>query len=391
MASKLAIRARIEAEFGSIPQKWWEDLDAQAYVEQAVRKLGFAHLRERVRELIDLGAWVPGSRAGEAAYRNTPVQPLTEMGTRHDREGIEAKVMRARGAIFSKYLAKTAGRTAAVQAFRDEYLAGHAVSSEVGVRLLQSPAVRYMRRSDFEKLGVPVLEHESRVLEMRQEAKGGNTHVWITDLEIKIQNRRLVFRSECEAPAMGALFRNLPRLSLPRNPREDFTIRVFPTSVMDDLRRATEGVIAEFPWEQAQATWFILTGSVPRVFPIEYRLERRDRSHHSRTLLTMVVEPWLPAELLKHAYTTVQRRYLGRQRQPGPINTEVFEFVVDRMGDGGRGPDWDALVLEWNKTKGSKRQYKRWRFIRDFERARDLLVFFGRDREAQPERVTISV
>ena len=150
--------------------------------------------------------------------------------------------------------------------------------------------------------------------------------------------------------------------------------------------------MAEYPWEQAQAVWFVLTGTIPRVAPIEFRLERQDRRHYSRTLLTAVVEPWLPRDVAGYAYSVVQRHYLGRQRQPGAVNAEVFEFVVDRMSDcGGEIQDWDELVAEWNKLNGSKRKYTRWRFKRDFERARKLIAFFGREVPPQPDIKRFSI
>jgi hypothetical protein len=70
-------------------------------------------------------------------------------------------------------------------------------------------------------------------------------------------------------------------------------------------------------------------------------------------------------------------QFLGQQHGSGLMNKELFEFVVDHMGSGGSLPDWSTLVKEWNEQKGHKRRYAQWRFIRDYERARDHIVFFG--------------
>ena len=53
------------------------------------------------------------------------------------------------------------------------------------------------------------------------------------------------------------------------------------------------------------------------------------------------------------------------------------------------GADWDAAVAEWNRTH--KQQYKKWRFIRDFERARKLIIYFGREATPQPKNEAISL
>ena len=106
--------------------------------------------------------------------------------------------------------------------------------------------------------------------------------------------------------------------------------------------------------------------------------------------MTMVVEPWLPGDAVKYAYTTIQRRYLGRQRQPGSDNLAVFEFVVDRMNDKGEIDDWDAVMAEWNSNH-PKQKYVKWMFVRAFERARELIIFFGRDATPQPRNEVISL
>ena len=389
------IRSLVEAEFGPIPQNWWDDLVEEDYVGYAERdeRTGMSRLKRRIRDLLELRAWAPGLPTLKTSPGASRLEPFMPESTKRGREEkTEARVMRVRPDIYSKYLAKMAGGSDAVRDFRDRYLSGRPLTVETAVAFLQSPAIRFLRESDFQGLGVPILGHESRVLEFKEGARDESTYVWTANLEINVPGRRVLFECECEVPtAPGKPPRRLPRLTIPVNPQQDATLAMFPSTVLDDLSRVTEEIMAEYPWEQPQAVWFALTGACPRVAPIEFRLERRDRKHHSRTLLTMTAEPWLPGDAVKYAYSVIQRRYLGRQRQPGPMNTEVFEFVIDRMSDGGEIPDWDVLVAAWNKDKSHKREYERWRFIRDFERARALIAFAGREVQPQPESEAISI
>src|SRR5437667_8399673 len=120
--SEAQVRARVEAQEGLIPQGWWEYLVEHWGTDDAqTSERGMARVTQHVRDLKKLGAWGQelvqlGTGASTRAF-----EPLM-IGQGRERE--DARVMRIRGDIFSKYIAKKAGQFASVLRFRAEYLEG---------------------------------------------------------------------------------------------------------------------------------------------------------------------------------------------------------------------------------------------------------------------------
>jgi hypothetical protein len=372
---------------GLIPQRWWEDLDEEGYLNEAKRigKGGLARITQRAKVLIGLGAWRPGiaeARTGLTRPATTQLFPKPPKGKK-DAKGM--KVLRARSEILSKYLAKLAAESPRLAAFRKEHLKG-VLSKEAALSFLNSPAVRFLPPREVQKLPIRISEVRSQLLHLGSERREERTLVWTARLEIVLDGhaREVVVRRTAPV-APGQPQPRLASFSMPQlggetisGARHRRVLEYFRGSILDELRELGAELAQVFPWAPGEAVWFALTGAAPRVAPVEYGGESRVHPRYRRTLLRLDIEPWVPADAVRRAYMLIQREVIGRQRQPGLLNTSVFGFVVERMAVGGEVADWDALRKEWNELRGRSRQYAAlWRFRRDFERGRDAIAFSG--------------
>jgi hypothetical protein len=314
------LRALVEAEYGPVPQEWWEDLQEDGHTSEAERgtEAGLAGLKTRIRKLMEIGAWNPAqaiSRPTHKAMRPSRVAPKARQA---ESERPTTAIGRNQGDLFAKYIAKLADGSPIVRAFRDRYFSGNSLTAERAVALLNSPAIHFLPYSQFMNLKIPILDHKSRVFDCKLEDPSGATRVWTVDLEIVHPGRRITVRVEGSAPwDTGKRPPGLPTVTIPRYPRPDPRTRrlplrvVFPGSVLDELRLAADELVAQYPWDKQETIWYVLTDTPPPALPIQFSSTCTKREHYSLVLLTLTMEPWLPAEVVRAAYVKMQRQFLA--------------------------------------------------------------------------------
>lgn len=133
----------------------------------------------------------------------------------------------------------------------------------------------------------------------------------------------------------------------PKRPEPD-RIRVWPGSILDDLRAISGRLAESYQWSEADAAWFVLTGVRPWV----QALVTQTLSGPAMLFGGEVSVKTLPAVSRK----TVSKTYhqlssrLHRQARPlAPRTLEVFCFVTAEEGACVRpeGINWRALSKKW--------------------------------------------
>lgn len=150
---------------------------------------------------------------------------------------------------------------------------------------------------------------------------------------------------------------------------------VWPGSVLAFLVNASKTLTLRYsPWEEYQATWFVLTGHAPSVRPLRVSYRQSHFEEYSHYVLTLQVEPWVPASTVLRTYRDLQRRLLGRENRPLTLHAlAVFEFVTGRRAAGGK-VSWRQLMQEWNSDPARKPYRDPRQFQRTYERTEHAVV-----------------
>jgi hypothetical protein len=140
---------------------------------------------------------------------------------------------------------------------------------------------------------------------------------------------------------------------------------------MKKLLRLAEKLSSIYPWREGDALWFVLTGYVPPIRPLEVWLSAPQFSakpghyHPTTAQITVTAHAWVGAEAVDRAFRDAQRQVLGGDSYP-PIDErtmEVVKFVARRRRERNR-VTWEALRKEWNETCPEKWRYKNYRVFR---------------------------
>jgi len=163
------------------------------------------------------------------------------------------------------------------------------------------------------------------------------------------------------------------------------------------LEIANERLAKTYHWRVGDAVWFVLTGYVPPVRPLEVggyisptiknpgRPRKRIPSsyppryvaavpkakdyHPSTALITVTAEVWVDAREVERAFRDAQRQILGgdsRGRKDRILDAVIF--VARRMREHGK-ESWRERWKEWNRTCPKDARYKDSRGLRQaFER-----------------------
>lgn len=143
---------------------------------------------------------------------------------------------------------------------------------------------------------------------------------------------------------------------------------------VERLYRLAGELAARYGWQQAQATLFILTGSIPLVSPLTAELvTRRPCAGASRLVLT--IDPALPPEEVAAEYRRVRRALLGEGKRARPLSEKHLRlgaFVAERQDcrtDAERLHAWNAAYPHWGYQQDQVTN-----FNRDYRRAQERLL-----------------
>src|SRR5215217_683681 len=148
--------------------------------------------------------------------------------------------------------------------------------------------------------------------------------------------------------------------------RHTYPSWLWPGSVVDELYDLSVVLASAFDWPLASAgnlwgsrprsesaAWFILTGEVPQVRPIEARWEMKLGviSLLPQWRIQLTIPPWLPEEEVLRAFRSLRReRPAGHQMPKTAKPLEVARFVWKRKRVEYREPvTWTAWLEQWNE------------------------------------------
>jgi hypothetical protein len=136
---------------------------------------------------------------------------------------------------------------------------------------------------------------------------------------------------------------------------------------MKKLVKLAEKLSRYYPWGEGDALWFVLTGHVPPVRPLEVLIAvplfTTPGSYQPITArITVTGHAWVGAEQIERAFRDAQRQLLGGDAyQPKDERTlEVVKFVARRMRECD-GETWEELRRAWNETCPEDWRYKTYR------------------------------
>jgi hypothetical protein len=163
--------------------------------------------------------------------------------------------------------------------------------------------------------------------------------------------------------------------------------RVLKGSILGELQGTAAYLEKRYPWTEEQAAYFILCGGAPQAATIRgghtsSTMAGVAAHKYNRTTIKLEVESWVPSELVRKAYSQLQRELHGdrNNRRPSSRNMEVFRFVLDqskikivsakeylaRL----EHPKWRQMLESWNKQFSEDDP---WRYpdLRNFRRGFD--------------------
>jgi hypothetical protein len=136
---------------------------------------------------------------------------------------------------------------------------------------------------------------------------------------------------------------------------------------MKRLLRLAEKLSRIFPWREGDALWFVLTGYLPPVRPLEVWISApliAAPGYYlpSTARITVTAHAWVGAGEVERAFRDAQRQVLGGDAYPprDERTLEVVKFVARRRRERHK-VTWEELRKAWNETCPEGWEYKNYR------------------------------
>jgi hypothetical protein len=278
-----------------------------------------------------------------------------------------------RAEVYGEYLAKVAASDYYVVRYRERVLGERTatLTPEQAHSLVRSLAAQALPPGFFHEMKIPVGDHNVEIL--HQESGVGEGDSVVGHATIRVRWSENPEGIEQRVPWAVPEGEDLAWLEFMNEGGEDDDIAVWHDSLLGELQRVVSRLTERFPWREARATWFILTGEPPLVPPVTVRytlghpLVRLKRFGDTRRFtygeVTISAAPWVSEKIVTEAYYNLQSRILpGKQNQPlGRRGLEVLRFVLQRenpleLTRARRRQIGKELVEAWN------RKYPHWSY-----------------------------
>jgi hypothetical protein len=144
-----------------------------------------------------------------------------------------------------------------------------------------------------------------------------------------------------------------------------------PTEMRELLGLATK-LSQTYGWQEGDALWFVLTGYIPPIRPLEVEMFIHTSTGPSRyyspitARITVTAQVWIQAEEIEGAFRDAQRQLLRSDAPPSTRDErtlEVVKFVARRMMER-EGETWDERWKAWNRTCPKGWRYSTYRGFR---------------------------
>lgn len=268
-----------------------------------------------------------------------------------------------RAQAFSRFVAALARHEREVDRFREQVLGGRLLDEGEARRFLESPALALLSLETLlrSSLPRPPLEIDS-LLTVESEADGDRMRFSLTGGGISVEMR--VSREAWKL------------LAYPGEDGRLAHVRAAPGSVLGHLQKVGSRLARRYPWQEAEAVWFVLTGVPPFVSPATWRVSCRATPLFTRAVLTLEVEPWVPPKAVMEGYRRIQER-LGIRKGVGAKAVALVDFLAQQVRVHQTDmelPSWSELMALWNEAHPEWKYEDLRHFARDCKAALDRVV-----------------
>lgn len=352
-------------------------------------ELAVKDLRDDALPYIEGNKFRGGGRR-DSVPRRTPVYGRApEEDSVDDTEPSSYELLRSDA--LSEYLARLAESDREVRGFRSTFLDGKTITPEEAQELVTSSAAQIFPKEQFDKHGIPIIGHRSKVLSIHKSPTPARK--WSVKATLRIEWPEGSYEGpySCHSNGLAPSAARFESLEFYEEQTRCLKkVSLWPHSVLDDLRKVVQKLQEKYPpWHQeGTVTHFVLTGTPPWVPPQRARTSIRYGLGFDYGSITITVQPWVPAENVKDFYQRI-RKQMSVGRNPAECHLALFYFVTERTqirpgktSDYGYReiikPPRKQLLAEWNRhyPKGHEWHYKHLsNFLRDYKKGYMAVAF----------------
>jgi hypothetical protein len=150
------------------------------------------------------------------------------------------------------------------------------------------------------------------------------------------------------------------------------SVKVWPGSVLDELRSLGRGLAERYHWSEVWSVWFVLTGEEPCVMPLHAKTTTIGGDDFTDASIRLDVLPWVSFETVKTLYHDTQRALLDGDNRPFK-NLDLFDFVTQYAGVHVSNSDWKNLYAKW-KTSHRDTFGVPWKMEQAYNHVRERLL-----------------
>lgn len=318
-----------------IPEPIWDDVRADL---PAIAEADPQRRKELIGKTVDLVKrdlkLIDSVRAAEAGANPAPSggrrQPRPQQA---DVPLLANSYESDRARVFSLEIAGMATAEDDIRAFRNEALGGKLLAPDQVLDFVSDPAVTTVDRGPVRRVNPAPTDD----LQVESEGYMTDDHGRWWEVVLRGGSTGKSYTKGVRPP--------LPTFTLPIG-----VVEYWPDSVLSELHELAVYLSKRYPWGEAEAAWFVLTGTVPAVSPFHIVYQRQRGKRWNRATLTMIVEPWVPAETVEREYRALQLRILdGDNRRRGKA-LELWRFARELEIEKGRPMKRAQILREWSKT-----------------------------------------
>jgi hypothetical protein len=278
-----------------------------------------------------------------------------------------------RAEVYGEYLARVAAADSFVARCREKVLGERTaiLTPDKAYSFVRSAAAQALPPTFFHEMRIPVGDHIVEVPHRDSDVDDGDSAV--DDATIRVKWTENPEGIEQRVPLAVPEGKDLAWLDFRNEEGEDDFMAVRRDSVLAELQRLASRLAEQFPWREAQASWFILTGEPPLVPPVKVRYTRHlvrvhldpsgDTERFTYGEVIISAAPWVSEKIVAEAYYNLQSRILrsGQNRPLERRRLELLRFVIQRenplkLTRARRRRIGKELVKAWN------RKYPNWSY-----------------------------
>ena len=249
-----------------------------------------------------------------------------------------------------------------VGAFRIDCFGGKTLSARQFLSFAESEALAYLDFDTFRQRGIPFVGHTSEVRPVRQPVARDSSEPCDA----------LTFQFEWQIAWQAGSGRmgveHVPYLQdkemrvLQLN-QEGLGRRVYPKSVLDEVRKLVEALVDHFLWNRVEALRFVACGDIPSTPSVTAWIEGESREGYVH--LHIEAQQWTRAKVINAVFRHLQKTVRGKaNRSLTEATLSMLDFVAERRH---RGMSWRSILKQWNEQAPRSQRYRP-DDVRNFER-----------------------